>query len=183
MIDNNSCPDNRELQKFSDGELEGPARSSVAQHVASCDRCASELRQLQRMGELVSYAIRRETEGHDLSGVRGKVLAGVRATPPAVRSWGIVFRLLWKPAARLAYAALVVLVAGFFAVKSLLPGRGAPKLASVGPDTEEVVPPLGQAHVDRVAVYDPDVTVSVLLARADDSAIVWITGLETVEEN
>jgi len=164
------CPDQKEFQKFADGELRAPRRSRVAQHIKTCPLCANELKQLGQISELVSGAIRKEVESHDLARLWERVSAGIASPPLRRKGWQPVFTFLWKPAAKVAYAAVIVLLAGFFLVRPLLPGSRRPVA-------------LGQARVYSVHQYDPHVTVSMLMASGDKSAIVWISGAEAHEEN
>jgi anti-sigma factor RsiW len=167
------CPNERELQRFSDGELRGRKKSRVAEHVERCELCAKEVLGLRRVGELVSGAIRKETEGHELAGLWERVRAGIaaqeRAPGKEARVWEVVLRFLWKPAAKVAYAALVLLLGGFLAVKVFLPGEHAVAIA--------------HAEVNSVASYSPEVAVSVVVAYGDNSEVVWITGLDATKEN
>jgi len=165
-----TCPDQKDLQRYADGELKAPKKSRVAEHVQGCELCARAIEQLERVGRLVSGAIRKETESHDLSGLWGRVRKEIASPAPQPTTWERLMGLLWKPTARVAYAALVVLVTGMFAVKALLPG--------VGRDVRMM-----QAQVKAVYAYDPDVTVSVVMASESNSAVVLITGLEATEEN
>ncbi len=164
------CPDQKDLQRFADGELKGPRRSRVAAHVKTCPLCAKELQQLRQISELVSGAIRKEVETHDLAGLWQKVSVGIASPPLRRERWQPVFTFLWKPAAKVAYAALIVLFAGLFVVRPLLPGSRRPVA-------------LGRAMVYSVDQYDPQVTVSMLMASGDKSAIVWISVVEAPEEN
>ena len=167
------CPNDRELQRFSDGELRGRKRSRVAEHLEKCELCAKELVGLRRVGELVSGAVRKETEGHELAGLWERVRAGIaaeeRAPSTTARAWDLILGLLWKPAAKVAYAAMVLLLGGFFAVKVFLPGEHAVAMA--------------HAEVNSVASYSPEVAVSVVVAYGDNSEVVWITGLDATKEN
>jgi anti-sigma factor RsiW len=164
------CPDAKDLHRYADGELRGRRRLRIALHVEKCDLCARELEHLRRVGELIAGAIRRETDSHDLTGLWKRVAAGVASPPLPRKGWNVVFSLLWKPAARVAYAAAIVLLAGFFFVRPLLLGPGQPVA-------------IGQARVHSVYQYDPDVTVTMLVASGDKAAIVWISGVERTEEN
>lgn len=165
-----SCPDEKNLQLFADGELAGVRRSRVAAHVKSCELCARNVQQLQRMGELVSSAIREETKGHDIATLWERVSAGI-ASPPARdqrRRW--LISLVWTPAARVAYAAVVALLAGFLAVRPLLFPAGRR-------------PALSRAKVHSVHQYNPEVVVSMMVPSAGESAVVWISGIGPIEEN
>ncbi len=164
------CPDHNILQRFADGELKGFRRARVAKHLRGCQLCADQLRQVRRIGELVSGAIRKETQDHDLAGLWEKVSAGIASPPLRGAGWQPVWSLLWKPAAKVAYAALIVLLAGFFVVRAFLPEKGPLVVA-------------GQARVQSVHQYDPHVTVSMVIASGSRSAIVWISGIEASEEN
>ncbi len=167
----NKCPGHKDLQRFADGELTGRRRSRVAEHLEGCELCAEELRQIRKIGELVSGAIRNEAERHDLTGLWERVSVGIASPPaPTHEGWGRVLNLLWKSPVRVAYAAVIVLVAGFLAVRSFLPDTRPPRAT-------------GEAQVYSVDQYDPHVTVSIRLASGGKSAIVWISGLEPTEEN
>jgi hypothetical protein len=164
------CPHERELQRFADGELWCRRRSRIADHVHTCEACAREIRQLHTIGELVSGAVRKETEGHDLAGLWDRVREGIRPAPVGQSRGQMILALLWKPATRVAYAALVVLLGGFFLVRSLLPGPQPPV-------------EIGRAQVYKVCTYDPEVSVSLLMASDGRPTIVWISGVEATEEN
>ena len=164
------CPDQNDLQRFADAELRGRRRSRIAEHLQSCDPCARELRQFQKLGELVSSAIRKEAEGHDIAGLWERVSAGIASPSLPRRDWQSLFSLLWRPAAKVAYAALVVLLAGLFVVRPLLFPKG-PRVT------------IRVAKVYSVDQYDPDVTVSMIIAPGGKSSVVWISGVEPTEEN
>ncbi len=165
-----TCPAQRELQRFADGELKEAERSRIAAHVQGCEQCATAIKQLEQVGALVSGAIKKEAESHDLAGLWERVRQGIASPAPQPGVWDRLTSLLWKPAVRVAYAAMIVLVAGFLVVNSFLPGPDKP--AS-----------MARATVDRVFSYDPEVTVSVVMSSSDDAAVVWITGLEATKEN
>ena len=165
-----SCPGERKLQSFADGELVGVRRSRVAAHVKNCSLCARNVQQLQRMGELISSVIREESKSHDIATLWEKVSAGI-ASPPVRdqhRRW--LFSLVWTPAARVAYAAVAVLLAGFLAIR--------PLLFPAGPR-----PALSRAKVHSVYQYNPQVIVSMMVPSGDESAVVWISGIGPTEEN
>jgi anti-sigma factor RsiW len=164
------CPDAKDLQRFADGELKKSESSRIAEHVQGCKRCAKAIERLDRVGVLVAGAIRKETERHDLSGLWEGVREGIASPAPHPGAWERLTVLLWKPAVRVAYAAAIVLIAGIVAVKALL----------LGPDQPAG---MAQATVDRVFSYNPEVTVSVVMSSSDDTAVVWITGLEATKEN
>lgn len=164
------CPGQKDLQRFADGELTGRRRSRFAEHLEGCQQCAEELRQIRKIGELVSGAIRNEAERHDLTGLWERVSVGIASAPPTYEAWRWVLTLLWKPPARVAYAAAILLLVGFLAFRPFLPDMRPPRAT-------------GEAQVYSVHQYDPHVTVSVLLASGGKSAIVWISGVEPTEEN
>jgi anti-sigma factor RsiW len=164
------CPEERQLQRFADGELSERQAKQIAGHVERCPQCAAAVRRLENVGKLVSGAIRNETKSHDLTGLWERVRQGIASPAPRPSFWENLSTLLWKPAAKLAYAVLIVLVTGFIFIRSFLP-----------PDQKPGV--VRRAQVDSVASYSPEVAVSVVVAYADPSAVVWITGLNATEEN
>jgi anti-sigma factor RsiW len=166
------CPEERQLQRFSDGELSDRQASQIAGHVDSCPQCAAALRRLENVHNLVSGAIRKETRAHDLTGLWEKVRQGIAAPAPRPGFWEILSTLLLKPAAKLAYAGLIVFLGAFILLRSFLPSGSDQKPALVR-----------RAQVDSVASYSPEVAVSVVLAYEDRSAVVWITGLNDTKEN
>ncbi len=164
------CPNEKTLQRFADGELKQRDEARVAGHVRSCELCANQLEQLHRLSQLVSGAIRKEAYNHNLSPLWENVLAGITPPAPQPSSWQLVLGLLWKPAAKVAYALLLVLLAGFFGIKSLLPEK-------------EQFGIIGKAQVVSVSSFNPKVTVSVVVPFESNSAIVWVTGLDATKEN
>jgi anti-sigma factor RsiW len=164
------CPDERQLQRFVDGELSDRQAKQVAEHLESCPQCAAAVRRLENVGKLVSAAIRKETQSHDLTRLWEKVRQGIAAPAPQPSFWEKLSTLLWKPAAKLAYAALIVFLGGFILIRSFLLPDQKPELVR-------------RAQVVSVASYSPEVAVSVVLAYEDQSAVVWITGLNDTEEN
>ncbi len=163
------CPDQKELQRLVDGELTGRKVAQLEEHLRACEICAREVRELRRMGELVSGAIRKEAEGRDLSGLWTNVRQAIGTPAEQPKVWELIVNLLWKPAAKLAYAALIVLIAGFFVTNWLL-SDGQPDM-------------LRQAQVHSISSYSPEVTLSVVVPQGNYSAIVCITGLDAVKEN
>ncbi|NQT83850.1 hypothetical protein HQ563_12545 [bacterium] len=164
------CPNREDLQRFADGEMKGGRRSRIAEHIKSCELCADDIGQLQRLSELISSAIRKETESRDLAGLWEKVSVGIASPSVGATSRQSLLSLFWKPAAKVAYAALVVLVGGLFVVR--------PMLYSTGPRVT-----ISRAKVYSVYQYDPDVTVSMIMATGGQSDIVWISGPGRTEEN
>jgi len=164
------CPNQKVLQRFADGELRRLGRSRIAEHINTCDLCAREIRQLRQMGQLVSAAIKKETESHDLTPLWERIRPAIAPTPSPRTMPDLLLTLLWKPAARAAYAVVIVLLAGLFILRPLFLTPDRPFL-------------IGQARVDSVSTYSPDITVSVMVSHADKSAVVWITGLDAIEEN
>jgi len=164
------CPDERQLQRFADGELSKRQAKQIAGHVDSCPQCAAVLRRLENVGKLVSGAIRKETKSHDLTGLWEKVRQGIASPAPRPSLWETLSTLLWKPAAKFAYAVLIVFLTGFIFIRSLSPPEQRPWVGR-------------RAQVESVASYSPEVAVSVVLAYGDPSAVVWITGLNATEEN
>jgi anti-sigma factor RsiW len=164
------CPDERQLQRFADGELSERQAKQIAGHVERCPQCAAAVRRLENVGKLVSGAIRNETKSHDLTGLWEKVRQGIASPAPRPSFWENLSTLLWKPAAKFAYAAAIVFLVGFIFIKSFLPPNQGPGVVR-------------RAQVESVASYSPEVAVSVVLAYEDQSAVVWITGLNATEEN
>ena len=164
------CPNERQLQRFADGELSERQARQIAGHVDSCPQCAAAVRRLENVGKLVSGAIRKETKSHDLTGLWEKVRQGIAAPAPRPSFWETLSTLLWKPAAKFAYAAAIVFLVGFIFIKSFLLPEQRPGA-------------IRQAQVESVASYSPEVAVSVVVAWGDPSAVVWITGLNATEEN
>lgn len=166
------CPSERQLQRFADRELGERQESEIAQHLDACPRCAAALRRLENVHNLVSGAIRKETQSHDLSGVWERVRQGIASPAPRPSFWESLSTLLLKPAAKLAYAGLIVFLGAFILIRSFPPSKPDQKPALVR-----------RAQVDSVASYSPEVAVSVVLAYEDQSAVVWITGLNDTKEN
>src|SRR5947209_16914722 len=52
----NHCEYSDRIEAYHDGEIVGDARASLESHLASCDACTAELRQLQAMSTLLSAA-------------------------------------------------------------------------------------------------------------------------------
>lgn len=166
------CPDERQLQRFADGELGDRQAKQIAEHVDSCPQCAAAIRRLEDVGNLVSAAIRKETQSHDLGGVWEKVRQGIASPAPRPSFWEKLSTFLWRPAARLAYAGLIVFLGAFIVIRSFLPSPSDQKPALVR-----------RAQVDSVASYSPEVAVSIVVGYGDQSAVVWITGLNDTKEN
>jgi anti-sigma factor RsiW len=164
------CPYAKDLQRFADGEAKEPERSRIAEHVQGCERCAKAMERLERVGVLVSGAIRKETESHDLAGLWERVREGIASPGPQPSVWERFKALAWGVPARVAYAAAIILIVAFLGVRSWL----------FEPEKPVVV---GKATVDRVFSYNPEVTVSVVMSSSDNAAVVWITGLEASKEN
>jgi anti-sigma factor RsiW len=164
------CPEEQQLQRFADGELSERQAKQIAGHVDSCPQCAAAVRRLENVGKLVSGAIRKETKSHDLTGLWERVRQGIAIPAPQPSFWEKLSTLLWKPAAKLAYAAAIVFLVGFIFVKSFLPSEQKPGVVR-------------RAQVVSVASYSPEVAVSVVVGYGDQSAVVWITGLNATKEN
>lgn len=166
------CPEEQQLQRFADGELSERLAKQIAEHLDSCPQCAAAVGRLENVGKLVSGAIRKETQSHDLRGVWEKVRLGIASPAPRPGFWEKLSTLLLTPAAKLAYAGLIVFLGAFVVIRSFLPSGSDQKPALVR-----------RAQVDSVASYSPEVAVSVVLAYEDQSAVVWITGLNDTKEN
>ncbi len=164
------CPDEKVLHSFADGELKGLLRSRVSEHVVSCERCAREVRQLQTMGQLVSSAIHNAVEDYTIPPLWERVRHQLTPSHGRDRGWRSLVVLLWKPAARVAYAALIVFFSAFFALRSLLT-----------PPVQEAT--IHRAKVHSVYQFNPDVTVSMMMASGGKPAVVWISGIGPSEEN
>ena len=165
-----TCPDEKELQLLADGELRGSRRSRIAEHVKNCRRCAEDVEQFRKMGQLISTAIREETESVDLSSLWRTISDHITVPHVQDREWKSVISLFWKPAARIAYAALLVLAGGLFVIRTFLPPRG-----------QRVT--ISRAKVHSVHQYNPNVTVSMIMGSEVKPAVVWISGIGPSEEN
>jgi len=52
-----SCENERKLSAYHDGELPAPEAAELEQHLARCETCAAELRNLRAMSRLLSSAV------------------------------------------------------------------------------------------------------------------------------
>ena len=98
------------LPLFLDGELDARQMRSVALHSSRCGVCETELRQLERVQELVSETIAVELDQIDFSGVWPAVEA--RLGPIRVSPWQR-FRVWWEERDRVWWVRVPAMGAAF----------------------------------------------------------------------
>jgi anti-sigma factor RsiW len=76
------------LQAYLDGEIDAPAAAGLREHLASCDACASELRELERVGARVRAALDLVATPPPMLRARAAIAARRRQPAPAPR-WSL----------------------------------------------------------------------------------------------
>lgn len=145
-----TCPDDR-LEEYLDGELRGPDRRSVEEHLGSCEVCRRELEALKRLEQVLM-----EVPGGTVPDAEA-FLARLRRRSRRVR------RTFWAVAAA---AALVVAAGGYLGSRALRPAgdlRGVlvRYAEAPAPEDEEAIRRAGPAGLRLLeeALEDPEPSV------------------------
>jgi anti-sigma factor RsiW len=162
------------LPLFFDGELDPRQMRAVALHSTRCTTCEQDLRQLERMQELISDNVSRAVEGLDFE----QFWSTIERRLPAVREpWGARVREWWSatehpwmlrlPAFAAAMAIAVVALVLFTRGTQTTVQPAAPQLAAA--DNATTIDFL-DSDVDSVAVLnDPETRTMVL----------WVNDVQT----
>lgn len=120
-----------------DGTLEPPRARELSDHLAGCEQCRGELEDVRKTVALVR-GLAPVTAPDLVAGVRARLNAearGERARRPAL-SWPS----LTSPQVRIALAAGLLIVVGFYGMKEMGGGRNAPKPSLQGTGAGEPGP-------------------------------------------
>jgi anti-sigma factor RsiW len=163
------------LPLFFDGELDPRQMRAVAMHSTRCENCERELRQLERLQELVSTTIYNAVDEIDFS----EFPAGVAARlGPVHRPWWKRARRRWEdqelPWPQLvpafAAAAAVAILALFLFTRAPQPLNSQPGASQVATvDNTTSIDSL-DADVDSVAVLNDPETSTTVVWVSDDAA-------------
>lgn len=94
-----------ELMAFGDGELTGPRRHFVSEHIADCQQCRTAMAEFR--------ALSRELRTWQVEGLPGKMEEGIRAAKAETGEWFPRRIPLWaKCAVGLGFAAIAILLLG-----------------------------------------------------------------------
>ena len=164
------------LPLFFDGELDPRQMRAVAMHSTRCSSCEAELRELERLQELVSDAISARVEEIDLNEFWPSIERRLGAPPVAwwerVRTWWSEGEHRWVigvPAFGAAIAAAVLAFLFFARVpQPATPDLAAPQLAAV--DNAASIDSL-ESDLDSVAVLNDPETRTTVLWVSDDSTV------------
>lgn len=166
------------LPLFFDGELDPRQMRAVALHSSRCAHCESELRQLERLQELVSTTVASAVDEIDAS----EFLAGVEARLGPTRcSWWKRTRNWWEER-EFHWTALPVLVsAGAIAALALILWTRAPQ-PTTRPEVSQVATVDNATSIDwldtdldSVAVINDPETSTTVLWVSDDAAANGVT--------
>lgn len=137
-------PQQRDLDRYLDGELPPTRRARIEAHLKQCPQCRQAIEIMGLTGSLLRAAVEQEAAAVDFGGFADRVLQAARAERPLPRRRALGLRLGNLLAARpLAWAAAAVLV---LALAILLPRLLAPPAA---------VPTPGQPGTPQVASQTP----------------------------
>ncbi len=164
------------LPLFLDGELDPRQMRAVALHSSRCVHCESELRQLERLQELVSTTVASAVDEIDLS----EFLAGVEARlGPGRCSWRNRARAWWEER-EFNWTTVPVLVSvGAIAALALILWTRAPQ-PTTRPDASQVADNTTSidsldTDLDSVAVLNDPETSTTVLWVSDDAAANGVT--------
>ena len=164
------------LPLFFDGELDPRQMRAVAMHTTRCGGCEAELREFERLQELVSDAISARVEEVDLSGFWPSIDRRLGAPPVAwwerVRTWWSEGEHRWVIGVPAFGAAIAVAVLAFLfltrAPQPATPELAAPQMAAV--DNAASIDSL-ESDLDSVAVLNDPETRTTVLWVSDDSTV------------
>jgi len=160
------------LPLFFDGELEARQMRAVALHSTRCGTCEAELRELERIQELVSDAVHTRVEDVDLSNFWATIEP--RLTPPRdgwwtrVQTWWAEHDHGWLIRVPAFGAALAVaLLAAFLYLRNTQPttAPAAPQLAAV--DNAASIDSLDTDSESVAVLNDPETRTTVLWVSDD----------------
>ncbi len=167
-----NCRESRPLLPlFLDGELEARQMRAVALHSTRCPGCEDELRQIERLQELVATHVAQQVEAIDLSALWARVGPRLKATAPPwherLREWWWEVRSEgrrgWLPV-----SAAVVGAAGVLAMilwQAQRPTEPAQLASAV--DNSAILDSV-QSNVDSVALLREPETNTLVLWITDD---------------
>lgn len=167
-----TCRDTRPLLPlFFDGELDPRQMRSVALHSTRCPDCEGELRQLERLQEIVVAHVTATVDEIDLSQIWAGVAPRLTPRPPTLlqwlRGWWDEQEFTWRLRAPVfAAAALVALLAIGFWLRA--GGSGPPAEIASRVDNSAVLDSV-QSSVDSVALVTDQETNTTLLWIMDDA--------------
>lgn len=165
-----NCRESRPLLPlFLDGELEARQMRAVALHSTRCPGCEAELRQMERLQELVAAHVAQQVEAIDLGAVWARVGPRLEAAAPPwherLREWWEARsegRRGWLPVSAAVAAAGVLAVMLWQAQRQTEPGQ----LASAV-DNSAILDSV-QSNVDSVALLREPETNTMVLWITDD---------------
>jgi anti-sigma factor RsiW len=158
------------LSRFLDGELDSRQMRAVALHTTRCSQCETELRQLERLEDIIVEQVTRRAEEVDLAGMWTGIASRLEEVSPPwfarLRGWldfsGLAFS--WRPPAYAAAVALLVLIV--FLLQPSAP-RSEQIAAANLVDNSAILDSV-ESHVDSIALLSEPETNTMVLWVNDD---------------
>jgi anti-sigma factor RsiW len=152
-----------------DGELDGPLRREVSDHLINCTACTRTMALLDRSQELLRYAVDEQVDDIDFSGFWSGVESQLAEIRPAwsarLQLWWESWRPLWSWRAPVWAAASVVLFIGGATLSRQIPSPPPPQESIVLADN-------AQAQIESLMASD---TVSVWNEPTSNATVIWVS--------
>jgi anti-sigma factor RsiW len=152
------------LPLFFDSELDARQMRSVAVHSATCESCEGELRQLERLQEMVAETIGSQVDDVDLSGFWQTI---ERRIGPQRQSWRSNVRQWWETHSSgwaIGTPVLGAAVAGFLLAITLMWRPDAPQVAGTPPPNAD----------NPITVHSIESASNVALLSEADTLVLWV---------